>query len=103
MSTYWVTFRLAYENVGGKSYEERYKALTDTIVASSTKYWPEPTSFYALESAIDIDVLAGKLKAKIAPTKDVVLIRYMDHKEARICGTVNDADIFTLMPYLKKV
>jgi hypothetical protein len=103
MSIYWITFRIHYETIGGRSYEKRYDSLVAEIRGSATTYWEEPTSFFALESSHDIDSLAAAFKQQIAPSHDMFLMRDMDHKDARICGAVHDQNIFKLMPYLRKV
>jgi hypothetical protein len=102
MTTYWLTFRIHNAAVGGRSYEQRYEALNETIRTNCSKWWKEPTSFIAFESNSTISALIAKCKAAIAPSHDLALIRAMDTKSAMVCGIVKDQDIFALMPYLKK-
>ena len=100
MATYWITFRIAEDRVGSRTYEDRYKALQDAIHQRATQWWAEPTSFYAFTSLASIDTLAAEFKRAIAPSHDVFLIRVMDTKSAIICGKNSDKDVFAMMPYL---
>ena len=102
MAAYWITFRIAYESAGGRSYDDRYEAFTSAVVASASNYWAQTTSFYVIESSSSIDALTATLKREFAPSKDLFLIRQVDTKSARICGQNDDNDIFTLMPYLER-
>ena len=103
MTVYWLTFRLENATIGGKTYEARYQALVDTLQKLTTRWWVKPTSFFAFESASSIENIAVACKRAIAPSHDLFLVREMDTKNALICGNNDDADIFALMPYLKKV
>jgi DNA-binding LacI/PurR family transcriptional regulator len=103
MTVYWLTFRLHEDDISGRSYDKRYKALVDAVDKHSTQWWVEPTSFFVFESATMIGSIAAACKAAIAPTHDLVLIRAMDSKSAVIVGKPEDPEIFKLMPYLKKV
>lgn len=102
MATYWITFRISYESVGGKSYDDRYDAFTSAVVANASSHWAQTTSFYVIESTSSIDALTAILKREFAPSKDLFLIRQIDAKSAKICGQNDDNDIFTLMPYLER-
>jgi hypothetical protein len=102
MTTYWITFRIAYETVGGRSYDDRYEAFTNTVVANASNYWAQTTSFSVIESSLSIDTLTATLKREFSPSKDLFLIRQVDTKSAKICGQNDDNDIFTLMPYLER-
>jgi hypothetical protein len=102
MTTYWLTCRLADKVIGGRSWGDRYNALRDSINGASTKWWIEPTSFYAFESQHSIETLAAHFKKAIAPSEDMFLMRKIDTKDAVICGKVEDQDTFQLMPYLVK-
>ena len=99
---YWITFRIAYETAAGRSYDDRYEAFTNAVIASSSSYWAQTTSFYVIDSNISIDTLVATLKHEFSPSKDLFLIRQVDTKSARICGQNDDNDIFTLMPYLER-
>lgn len=101
MATYWITFRIADNTVGGRTYDDRYESFTTTILASSSSYWDQTTSFYIFESDLSIDALASILKMEIAPTCDLFVIRELGKHSARIYGHNDDKEIFVFMPYLK--
>ena len=105
MATYWISFRLSVDSVGGRTYEERWDALNTAITnaATSTNYWCKTSSFYVFASEYSIIELGRRFKATIAPSVDVFLMRQIDSASAVICGNNDDADIFTLMPYLSKI
>lgn len=103
MASYWLSFRIHEDTVGGNTYSQRYNALVDAVILLRTKYWEETTAFIVFESASSIDTIAAKCNAVIAKSHDLVLIRALDIKDARICGLNTDTDIYGLMPYLKKV
>jgi hypothetical protein len=103
MSTYWLTFRIATETAGGKSYEARWDALYEAVRKLSNSWWVEPTSFVLFESAHGIDTVAAHCQRAVAPAVDLVLVRELDTKSARVIGKVSDQNLFKLMPYLQKV
>lgn len=100
MTMYWLTFRLEKNH----DYANRYDKLTKEIEKHYTsQFWDEPTSFYIFDSALGIDQIAANLKKVINTRVDIVMIRKLDNKEARIIGTPLDPDIFTLVQYAKQV
>jgi hypothetical protein len=103
MSTYWVTFRISKKTFNHKTNEDRYKALQEAVRTSTTKWWVDPENFYVFESERDIESLAESFKLAIDPTHDLFLIRDMNAGSAVIYGKTEDHDIFTLMPYLKRL
>jgi hypothetical protein len=105
MSTYWISFRLGDIAVGGKSYSDRWDALNAAVVAASvgTNYWSKTSSFFVFVSDYSIGQLGARFKAVISPAHDLFLMRSLDTKSAVVCGKNDDADIFTLMPYLEKI
>jgi len=103
MAVYWLTFRISDEIIGGRDWDDRYKALMKEVYdRSGDDWWVDPTSFAVFDCNSSISTLASAFKAAIAPSKDLVLLRRMDEKAARIIGKTDDDDIFQLMPYLKK-
>lgn len=98
---YLVTFRLKQN----RTYQDRYDKLVSAIadVAAGYKTWEEPTSCVVLGSKYEIDPVAEHLKKAIDPNVDVILILKTDYKDARVVGTVEDDDIFALIPYAKKM
>jgi hypothetical protein len=106
MTLYWISFRLDDDAAHRPTYTERYKALTEAIVAASPNgpgRWHGTTSFHIFTSASDIDTLATKFKKCVLAQHDMFLMRELDSKGAVIHGFVKDQDIFKLMPYLRKV
>lgn len=103
MSVYWISFRIANEKVGNRSYDDRLKALNDTIGKHCSDWWGDTTSFYAFESIATLHTVAIAVKQAIAPTHDVVIMRAMDVKEAYIIGAFKKENIFKMLDYLKKV
>lgn len=103
MASYWATFRFHDEVINGRTYAKRYDDFIEELDAMTTKWWVEPTSFIAFESGYGIDDLASRLKLKLAPSKDLLLLRAMNNQEARIVGNYSSTTIFDLMgDYLKK-
>lgn len=104
MAAYWVTFRVHDEIINNRTYSQRYNDFVNEVDALSSKWWTVPTSFIAFESIQSIDTLAMRLKAKIAPSKDVFLLRAMNSQDARIVGNNTQTSIYDFMPdYLKNV
>jgi len=103
MKTYWVSYRIAADTLGGRTYEDRYNALVDGITEISPTWWGQTTSFYVFTSMQTIDAIAARLRPAIKPSHDLFLIRQLDTQAARICGKNEDQDIFTLIPYLQVV
>ena len=97
---YWVTFRLEEDS----TWKQRYNAL-DSAISDATeggKWWKEPTSFYLFRSELEIGDLVTAIKGAISTRTDVVVIGKPDYKTARVIGTVEDDDIFTLWDWVKK-
>lgn len=102
MAKYWLSFRIADREVGGRTYNERYDDFKNLVEALSTTYWNETTSFYVFESEHGLNALTGALRSQIDEAYDLFIIRQLDNKAGRICGDYSDPSIFTLMPYLQK-
>lgn len=97
MATYWISFRIAHSG----DYQTRYRELVDGLMEISTQYWEDTTSFLIIESSEDIDGVASTASIAVSDSKDLVLIRAMESKSARLIGIEDDDDVFKLMPYLK--
>ncbi|MBI4923487.1 MAG: hypothetical protein HY834_17245 [Devosia nanyangense] len=98
MATFWITFRIAND----AGYSDRYDALNAAIDRSCDGWWVEPTSFYLVNSSLDIDALATRLKAAINPRVDLVLVGMPDFKSARVVGKTDYLDsLRALMPFVK--
>jgi hypothetical protein len=72
MATYCVTFRIANEAIGGKTYEERRQSVV-TAVNSGDGYWDETTSFFLVESALSTTNFAKTASAGLSAAKDMLV------------------------------
>lgn len=99
--TYWLSFRI-HEDAG---YSDAYEALIASVKKHVTngKWWFETTSFYVFGSTSTIDAIAASVKAGIRPDRDLVVIGKPDYKTGRVIGKCEDQDIFSLIPFMKKV
>lgn len=98
MSVYWITFRLEQNT----TYDDRYKALIDTVDKMKSMWWGETSSFILFEAEKTIDEVAAAIKKAINASTDIVLIGMSDYKSARVIGPIKDQDLFKLMPFTKK-
>ena len=71
MTVYWITFRISEQTISGRTYEDRYTQLTETIRINCTQWWVETTSFLAFESAAAMTPLVAECKKAIAPSHDL--------------------------------
>jgi hypothetical protein len=76
--------------------------LVKAIRSVSIKYWEKTSSFFAIDTAQDLDTIAARCKVAIAPSKDLVLVLDANNKAGRITGKNDDQDIFLIIPYVKK-
>ena len=103
MATYWMTFRIAERHVDGRDADDRRELLYETIrQLTNQKWWKEPTSFVLFRSDYGIDQIVGAIKPVISEVHDLVLMRDLDAKTARVVGAVDDTDLFDLMPYVQQ-
>lgn len=102
MTTYWITFRLSKDTVGGRDYSTRYDALIEAVkVHKSANWWFEPTSFWLVDSTSTRASIAADIKTAIAPSKDLVLIGSNEHVGATLIGTADKiVDLKALVPTL---
>lgn len=98
MSTFLVSFRI--EHTG--NYNDRYNSLNDAITQSKGTWWAETTSYYVKVTSETIESFTSRLKKCINPQHDILLVLDANVKSGRICGAVEDQDIFQLLPFLKK-
>jgi hypothetical protein len=99
-SFYWISTLV--RDIG--NHHARRTALTDEITALSSVEWNETTSFHLISSALSIDTIAARLKGKIDPRHDQIVIRRLNTKTARYVGSFDDVrTLKQLMPYATKV
>lgn len=104
MKTYWVSFTIADEKVDGEDYNARWEALYDAVYGMNKGVcWEETTAFILFQTDIKIDDVMRKLKAAVSPEHDIVLVRYLDHANARFFGPVVDVEALKkLIPYIER-
>jgi hypothetical protein len=102
MARYWLSFTLDSRTVGGRDYDARWAAIYEAITGMSSNWWLDTTAFAVFETDRTLDQVTTTVKGAVAPTYDLVLIRQLDNKGARIFGPFSDQDIFKLMPYLER-
>lgn len=100
MAAYWMSFRIHNDQGYTAAYEKLIAAVKKSV---SGKWWYEPTSFYAFESEDNISQLAGQLKQAIRPDRDLIILGMPDFKAGRVIGKCDDQDIFSIIPFMKKV
>lgn len=103
MATYWMTFRIAERRVDGRDDDDRRAALYETVrLATNRQWWKEPTSFVLFRSEYSITDTVDAIRTAISEQHDLVLLRDLDTKAARVLGVVEDTDLFDLMPYVER-
>ena len=102
MAAFMLSFRLHDDTIGGRTYEERREGLYDRVHQIASPWWEETTSFIAFQSDLEIDDIMWHVKDEIAAGYDIVLVRSLESKVARITGVLEDGDIYKIMPYLKE-
>lgn len=102
MAVYWISFTLDDRTIGGRTYNDRWTALYTAVHDVSTNWWEETTAFIAFETEESIVRLISVIKSAVSEKYDIVIIRKLDTKIARIIGPVKNKKVFTLIPYLKR-
>lgn len=103
MASFTISFRLHYDTVGGRTYQDRLAALDATVKNLSTVWWAQTTSFYAISTHHSIDEIVRSCRSVIAPSQDLLLVLDADQKAGRITGKNDDADIYKVIPYITPV
>lgn len=86
MTHYWVSFRIA----DNATYNKRYGEFIDAVNECGTGFWEGPTSFIAIISGLDIDILGAALKATLDPRVDMFVLREIGRDNTRHCGTMGE-------------
>lgn len=102
MATFWITFRLENETVGGRTYSQRYEALIEAVKAhKASTWWYEPTSFWLIDSNSTRAQIAASIKAAISSTHDLAVIGSMETTGATLVGKAKElANLKKLVPTL---
>ncbi len=104
MWTYYVTFRIANETVGGKSYTARRASLVESVQSDGAGYWDETTSFFLVQSNLDTNALALKAASGLSAQKDMLVVIDPSDQSAAYFGAVQTVDVLlSFFPKLKKV
>jgi hypothetical protein len=102
MSVYSINFEIEYDNQN--SYSDRYDSFMEAVLKNAGLHWKDPTSCIVIQTSEEIGDLAARLKAsKFDPRRDLFMILDTEVKSARICGKIQDRDIFKLIPFLVSV
>lgn len=99
MADYWVSFRLHDDK---RTYNQRYQNLNDAIREFAEGVWDTNTSFVALRSALDIDVLGRYLASQIDTNTDHLAIRQIGYQSTRYAGDPG-VNFLALFPTAKKL
>lgn len=100
-----VSYTVAWDDES--SYTRIQKALHEAIVAgvprSST--WLETTSFYVIETSENSHEFTKRVTAaaKMRPAKDKLLVINMNQQGGAAWGAITDPDIYSLLPFVKKL
>lgn len=89
MEKYWITFRLK-ENL---TYRVRYNNMLSNLIAVRGAQWGEPSSFWLVETSLDIDALMRTLTAPLDSKTDLVVVRRLKHDQSRFFGTLEHLDL----------
>jgi hypothetical protein len=101
MATYCVTFRLATMVIAGMDYEERRKALASNILMSGTAIWEDTTSFFFVETDLDLDTFAARVVRGLNADYDLVVVFKPDDMSGCYFGT--SPDLATLRTFIRRL
>lgn len=99
MTVYWLSFRVEDISTAKGDWQKRYDGLIEALQTVQTKYWDRTTSLCVFESPYKIDDVVAELKKPLSMQHDLILIREMNNRVARISGKNDDSDIYSLMSY----
>lgn len=104
MKTYWITFRIADQSAGGRTYEARYNALSDAVHKhAGTHWWAEPTSFWLVNSESSQAQIAASIKQALNIGVDLAVIGIVDYKGITVIGNAEKlADLKALVPDIRQ-
>lgn len=100
-----VSFMIHWGN-DDDTYNQIYKDLNAALQSSPvTKYWCETTSFFCVETNEGAAQLVDRVvkAAKMRPSKDRLVVVNANVKTGAAWGNITDGDIYSLMPFVKKL
>lgn len=104
MSTYAVTFRIASETVGGRSYQDRYNGLVEQLKRPDHGFWLEPTSFALVESHETTFTFAERIIKPLSASHDMLFAFDPEDKSAAYFGKVQETEVLrSFFPFAKEV
>src|SRR5262249_2714257 len=102
MAEYWVTFRIASDATYQKRYDAFVKAAVDATGANAC--WADSTSFWLLQTGLDIVAFGKKLAAALNEKTDLLVIRELAVNDSIYFGSVpNLAVLKGFLPAVKKL
>jgi len=102
-SNYCVTFRIATETVGGRTYADRYEQFIANVRDEQLGFWDGTTSFFLVESRRDTNSFAANAVRGLSSRHDMVVIFDPSDMSAVYFGPVPEADILeSFLPLAKK-
>jgi hypothetical protein len=100
-----VTFEIDWED--DKSYNAIYTALGQAVThnLNPTDCWCETTSFFIISTSETSKVFAERVwkTAKMREDKDRLVVLNIVAKTGYALGKIEDNDLFTLLPFVKKL
>lgn len=93
MNIYCISFRIAAETVGGKTYDERRESLVLAARKAEAGFWDGTTSFFLVESGLDTNAFAKSLTAGLSKSHDMLIV--FDPKDMSVAyfGSVPETDV----------
>jgi len=100
MTVFTVSFSITFDD----SYSQRYDSFMEQVKQGG-KWWAETTSFVVVQTDETIDAFCSRIyvKSDFNATKDRYLVLDANAKDGRYRGVNTDDDLFTLIPYVKKL
>ncbi|UPA25339.1 hypothetical protein [Shinella oryzae] len=92
MSIYCVTFRIANETIGGKTYADRRQSVVEAV-NSGNGYWDETTSFFLVESALNTPNFTKAASAGLDAHKDMLVAFDPSDMSMAYFGAVETPDV----------
>ncbi len=92
MSTYFVTFRVAHQTVGGSTYDERRQSIIDAVYTEHG-YWEETTSFLIVDSSLNTKSFAANASQGLNANHDLLVAFDPDDMSVAYFGAIEHPDV----------
>jgi hypothetical protein len=93
MNTYCVTFRIADQTVGGKTYEDRHQSIIEAVRTNDAGYWVETTSFFLVESNLDTAAFGKRASSGLSANHDMLVAFDPSDMSAAYFGTIEHPEV----------